>query len=223
MGILITLLSLVFGISVFLYIKSSEQEKWRISGEKESRNKQYEHYITIRLEDPVSEDTINIATSLKEYGNHQKWLKKIITILEEEYKRLNLDIFSDKGINLFQKHEDIDSVFNKSGQYEKICKYLHKTQIIELTEDIENILKNLHNSDLVSTEEDINADSKDELEFLKNRVLVLAYEKKERSEIIQVLKKENKDKENFKIWCENNIWNITYLVDGELIENKFKN
>ena len=31
-----------------------------------------------------------------------------------------------------------------------------------------------------------------------------------------------KDKENFKIWCENNIWNITYLDDGDLIETKFK-
>ena len=161
MGILITLLSLFFGIGIFFYTKRSEQKKWKISGEKELKNKQYEHYKTIRLEDPVSEETINIATSLHEYGNHQKWLKKIITILEEEYKILNLDIFSDKGINLSQKHEDIDLVFNKSGQYEKICEYLHKTQIIELTEDIENILKNLHNSDLVSTEEDINADSKD--------------------------------------------------------------
>ena len=222
MGILITLLSLVFGISIFLYIKRSEQKHWKISGEKELKNKQYEHYQTIRLADPVSEETINIATSLQEYGNHQKWLKKIITILEEEYKRLNLEIFSDKGINLSEKHEDIDSVFNKSGQYEKICKYLHKTQIIELAEDIENTLKNLHNSDLVSTEEDINDDSKEELESLKNRVLVLAYEKKERSEIIKVLKKENNDKENFKIWCENNIWNINYLVDGKLIENRFK-
>ncbi len=222
MGILIILLSVVFGIGIFLYIKRSEQKKWRISGEKELKNQQYEHYKTIRLENPVSEETINIATSLQEYGKHQKWLKKIITILEEEYKRLNLDIFSDEGINLSQKHEDIDSVFNKSGQYEKICKYLHKTQIIELTEDIENTLKKLHNNDLVNTEEDINDDSKEELESLKNRVLVLANEKKERSEIINVLKKENKDKEDFKIWCENNIWNITYLVDGELIENKFK-
>ena len=222
MGILIILLSVVFGIGIFLYIKRSEQKKWRISGEKELKNQQYEHYKTIRLENPVSEETINIATSLQEYGKHQKWLKKIITILEEEYKRLNLDIFSDEGINLSQKHEDIDSVFNKSGQYEKICKYLHKTQIIELTEDIENTLKKLHNNDLVSTEEDINDDSKEELQSLKNRVLVLANEKKERSEIIKVLKKENKDKSDFKIWCENNIWNITYLDDGDLIETKFK-
>ena len=217
MDILIIFISLVFGISIFLYIKRSEQKQWKISGEKELKNKQYEHYKTIRLEDPVSEETINIATSLQEYGSHQKWLKEIINILEEEYKRLNLDIFSDEGINLSQKHEDIDLVFNKSGQYEKICKYLHKKQIKELTEDIENTLKNLDNKDL-----DRSDDSKEELESLKNRVLALTYEKKERSEIIKVLKKENKDKKDFKIWCENNFWNITYLVDGELIETKFK-
>ena len=222
MGILITFISLVFGIGIFLYIKRSEQKQWKISGEKDLKNQQYEHYKSIRLEDPVSEETINIATSLQEYGNHQKWLKEIIVILEEEYKRLNLDIFSDEGINLSQKHDDIDLVFSKSGQYEKICKYLHKKQIKELTEDIENTLKNLHNKDLSFTEADINDESKEELESLKNRVFVLTYEKKERSEIIKTLKKENADKKDFKIWCENNIWNITYLVDGELIEKKFK-
>ena len=217
MDILITFIVLVFGISIFLYIKRSEQKQWKISGEKELKNIQYEHYKTIRLEDPVSEETINIATSLQEYGNHQKWLKEIINILEEEYKRLNLDIFSDEGINLSQEHEDIDLVFNKSGQYEKICKYLHKKQIKELTEDIENALKILDNKDLDSSD-----NSKEELESLNNRVLELTYEKKERSEIIKVLKKENIDKKDFKIWCENNFWNITYLVDGELIETKFK-
>ena len=222
MGILITFISLVFGIGIFLYIKKIEQKQWKISGEKELKNKQYEHYKTIRLEDPVSEDTINSATSLQEYGNHQKWLKEITTILEEEYKRLNLDIFSDDRINLSQKHEDIDSVFNKSGQYDKICTYLHKKQIKELTEDIENTIKNLPNNTLARTKEDINDVIKEELESLKKRVFVLTCEKKERSEIIKVLKKENKDKIDFKIWCENNIWNITYLDDGDLIETKFK-
>ena len=41
MGILITFISLVFGIGIFLYIKKIEQKQWKISGEKELKNKQY--------------------------------------------------------------------------------------------------------------------------------------------------------------------------------------
>ena len=142
MGTLIFFICLVIGIGLFLYIKRSEQKQWKISGEKELKNKQYEHYKSLRIDDPVSEETISLATRLKEYSNHQKWLKEILKVLEEEYKIHNLDIFSSNGVNLSEKHEDVDNVFNNSGQYEKICNYLQRRSIKELQEDIENKLNN---------------------------------------------------------------------------------
>ena len=222
MGTLIFFICLIFGIGIFIYIKSSEKKQWKISGEKELKNKQYEHYLSLRIDEPVSEETIYIATNLKEYSNHQKWLKDILGILEEEYKIQNLDIFSDVGISLSEKHEDIDQVFNNSGQYENICKYLQKRPIKELQEDIENKVKNINenkNEDHILIENDEN---NKELESLKNRVLNLIYEKKERAEIIKVIKKENKDKKNFKIWCENKVWNINYFVENEIQQIKFR-
>jgi hypothetical protein len=222
MGTLIFFICLIFGIGIFIYIKSSEKKQWKISGEKELKNKQYEHYLSLRIDEPVSEETINIATNLKEYSNHQKWLKDILGILEEEYKIQNLDIFSDEGISLSEKHEDIDQVFNNSGQYENICKYLQKRPIKELQEDIENKVKIINentNKDHILIENDEN---NKELESLKNRVLNLIYEKKERAEIIKVIKKENKDKKNFKIWCENKVWNINYFVENEIQQIKFR-
>jgi hypothetical protein len=222
MGTLIFFICLIFGIGIFIYIKSSEKKQWKISGEKELKNKQYEHYLSLRIDEPVSEETINIATSLKEYSNHQKWLKDILGTLEEEYKIQNLDIFSDVGISLSEKHEDIDQVFNNSGQYENICKYLQKRPIKELQEDIENKIKIINeniNKDHILIENDEN---NKELESLKNRVLNLIYEKKERAEIIKVIKKENNDKINFKIWCENKVWNINYFVENEIQQIKFR-
>ena len=101
-----------------------------------------------------------------------------------------------------EKHEDVDYVFNNSGQYEKICKYLQRRPIKELQEDIENKLNNSEDSE---EEKDLQAIKKnrEELENLKDRVLSLIYEKRDRPEIIKIIKKENKDKEDFKIWCEN--------------------
>ena len=221
MGTLIFFICLVIGIGLFLYIKRSEQKQWKISGEKELKNKQYEHYKSLRIDDPVSEETISLATRLKEYSNHQKWLKEILKVLEEEYKIHNLDIFSSNGVNLSEKHEDVDNVFNNSGQYEKICKYLQRRPIKELQEDIENKLNNSEDSE---EEKDLQAIKKnrEELENLKNRVLSLIYEKRDRPEIIKIIKKENKDKENFKIWCENQVWNINYCLNSEIQEIKFK-
>ena len=221
MGTLIFFICLVIGIGLFFYIKRSEQKQWKISGEKELKNKQYEHYKSLRIDDPVSEETISLATSLKEYSNHQKWLKEILKVLEEEYKIHNLDIFSSNGVNLSVKHEDVDYVFNSSGQYEKICKYLQRRPINELQEDIENKLNNSEDSE---EEKDLQAIKKnrEELENLKDRVLSLIYEKRDRPEIIKIIKKENKDKEDFKIWCENQIWNINYYLNSEIQEIKFK-
>ena len=223
MGTLIFFICLVTGIGLFFYIKRSEQKQWKISGEKELKNKQYEHYKSLRIDDPVSEETISLATRLKEYSNHQKWLKEILKVLEEEYKIHNLDIFSSNGVNLSEKHEDVDNVFNNSGQYEKICKYLQRRSIKELQEDIEN---KLNNSEENSEEEekDLQAIKKnrEELENLKDRVLSLIYEKRDRPEIIKIIKKENKDKEDFKIWCENQVWNINYYLNSEIQEIKFK-
>ena len=68
MGTLIFFICLVIGIGLFFYIKRSEQKQWKISGEKELKNKQYEHYKSLRIDDPVSEETISLATSLKEIG-----------------------------------------------------------------------------------------------------------------------------------------------------------
>ena len=99
MGTLIFFICLVIGIGLFFYIKRSEQKQWKISGEKELKNKQYEHYKSLRIDDPVSEETISLATRLKEYSNHQKWLKEILKVLEEEYKIHNLDIFSSNGVH----------------------------------------------------------------------------------------------------------------------------
>ena len=221
MGTLIFFICLVIGIGLFFYIKRSEQKQWKISGEKELKNKQYEHYKSLRIDDPVSEETISLATRLKEYSNHQKWLKEILKVLEEEYKIHNLDIFSSNGVNLSEKHEDVDYVFNKSGQYEKICKYLQRRPIKELQEDIENKLNYSEDSE---EEKDLQAIKKnrEELENLKDRVLSLIYEKRDRPEIIKIIKKENKDKEDFKIWCENQIWNINYYLNSEIQEIKFK-
>ena len=221
MGTLIFFICLVTGIGLFFYIKRSEQKQWKISGEKELKNKQYEHYKSLRIDDPVSEETISLATSLKEYSNHQKWLKEILKVLEEEYKIHNLDIFSSNGVNLSEKHEDVDNVFNNSGQYEKICKYLQRRSIKELQEDIENKLNNSEDSE---EEKDLQAIKKnrEELENLKDRVLSLIYEKRDRPEIIKIIKKENKDKEDFKIWCENQVWNINYFLNSEIQEIKFK-
>ena len=222
MGTLIFFICLIFGIGIFIYIKRSEKKQWKISGENELKNKQYEHYLSLRLDAPVSEETINIATSLKEYSNHQKWLKEILGTLEEEYKIHNLDIFSDQGISLSEKHEDIDEVFNNSGQYENICKYLQKRPIKELQEDIENKIKNVNEAQNKEHILDKTDQNNKDLENLKNRVLNLIYEKKERAEIIKVIKKENKDRKDFKIWCENKVWNINYLVESEIQQIKFK-
>ena len=221
MGTLIFFICLVIGIGLFFYIKRSEQKQWKISGEKELKNKQYEHYKSLRIDDPVSEETISLATRLKEYSNHQKWLKEILKVLEEEYKIHNLDIFSSNGVNLSEKHEDVDYVFNSSGQYEKICKYLQRRPIKELQEDIENKLNYSEDSE---EEKDLQAIKKnrEELENLKDRVLSLIYEKRDRPEIIKIIKKENKDKEDFKIWCENQVWNINYYLNSEIQEIKFK-
>ena len=87
MGTLIFFICLIFGIGIFIYIKESEKKQWKISGEKELKNKQYEHYLSLRVDEPVSEETINIATSLKEYSNHQKWLKEILGTLEPRTPR----------------------------------------------------------------------------------------------------------------------------------------
>ena len=222
MGTLIFFICLVIGIGLFFYIKRSEQKQWKISGEKELKNKQYEHYKSLRIDDPVSEETISLATRLKEYSNHQKWLKEILKVLEEEYKIHNLDIFSSNGVNLSEKHEDVDNVFNNSGQYENICEYLQRRPIKELQEDIENKLNNSEEN----SEEEKNLQAikknREELENLKNRVLSLIYEKRDRPEIIKIIKKENKDKEDFKIWCENQVWNINYFLNSEIQEIKFK-
>ena len=40
------------------------------------------------------------AHSYKEYSSHQKWLKEVLRVLEEEYKIHNLDIFSSNGQSL---------------------------------------------------------------------------------------------------------------------------
>ena len=222
MGTLIFFICLVIGIGLFFYIKKSEQKQWKISGEKELKNKQYEHYKSLRIDDPVSEETISLATRLKEYSNHQKWLKEILKVLEEEYKIHNLDIFSSNGVNLSEKHEDVDCVFNNSGQYEKICEYLQRRPIKELQEDIENMLSNSEENSGEKKDLQVTKKNREELENLKDRVLSLIYEKRDRPEIIKIIKKENKDKEDFKIWCENQVWNINYYLNSEIQEIKFK-
>lgn len=222
MGTLIFFICLVIGIGLFFYIKRSEQKQWKISGEKELKNKQYEHYKSLRIDDPVSEETISLATRLKEYSNHQKWLKEILKVLEEEYKIHNLDIFSSNGVNLSEKHEDVDCVFNNSGQYEKICEYLQRRPIKELQEDIENMLSNSEENSGEKKDLQVTKKNREELENLKDRVLSLIYEKRDRPEIIKIIKKENKDKEDFKIWCENQVWNINYYLNSEIQEIKFK-
>ena len=222
MGTLIFFICLVIGIGLFFYIKRSEQKQWKISGEKELKNKQYEHYKSLRIDDPVSEETISLATRLKEYSNHQKWLKEILKVLEEEYKIHNLDIFSSNGVNLSEKHEDVDYVFNNSGQYEKICEYLQRRPIKELQEDIENMLSNSEENLEEKKDLQVIKKNREKLENLKKRVLYLIHEKKDRPEIIKIIKKENNDKEDFKIWCENQVWNINYYLNSEIQEIKFK-
>ena len=219
MATLIFVLSLIFGVGVFFYFKQSEKEQWKISGKKELKVKQYENYYLIRIKEPVNQETINLVTSLQEYNTHQKWLKEIINILEEEYKKNNLDIFSENSLNLSEKHKEIDEVINKEGNYKEICKYLQRRPIKELQEDLNKIIFN-NKSDM--TENETSKEQNEELYNLKNRVLNLIKEEIDRSEIIKIMKRENLDKEDFKIWCENRTWNINYFYEGNLQDIKFQ-
>ena len=50
MGILITFISLVSGIGIYIYILQSEKKQYKISGEKELKERQYESYKELRIE-----------------------------------------------------------------------------------------------------------------------------------------------------------------------------
>ena len=230
MGILITFISLVSGIGIYIYILQSEKKQYKISGEKELKERQYESYKELRIEDPVSEELINLATSLKEYSNHQKWIKELIEVLEDEYKKNNLDIFSEEGLDLkftdedkSEVFKDANELFNNKGNYENICKYLKRAPIKELCEDLENFIPN--NDKEADTQKDNNKETsikKDEfLDSLKSKVLTLVNEHWDRSSIINTLKKENEDKDNFRIWCENDVWKISYKNNKKTLSIKF--
>ena len=230
MGILITFISLVSGIGIYIYILQSEKKQYKISGEKELKERQYESYKELRIEDPVSEELINLATSLKEYSNHQKWIKELIEVLEDEYKKNNLDIFSEEGLDLkftdedkSEVFKDANELFNNKGNYEDICKYLKRAPIKELCEDLENFIPN--NDKEADTQKDNNKETsikKDEfLDSLKSKVLTLVNEHWDRSSIINTLKKENEDKDNFRIWCENDVWKISYKNNKKTLSIKF--
>tara|TARA_B100000965_G_scaffold276541_1_gene234357 strand:+ start:197 stop:871 length:675 start_codon:yes stop_codon:yes gene_type:complete len=223
MGTLIFVFSIICGVGVFIYTKQSEQKQWRISGEKEVKKKQFENYYSLRIQDPVSEEIINLATSLREYNSHQKWLKEIVHVLEENYKINNLDIFDVNGLKLPEKHSEINDVINKEGNYEKICKYIQRKPIEELLEDLNKNISYINNNNVKIEQHNSEFVENEQLYILKDNVINLLKKEKDRAEIIKIIKNENKDKKDFKIWCENKIWYINYLIDDNLQEIKFKN
>ena len=223
MGTLIFVFSIICGVGIFIYTKQSEQKQWRISGKKELKKKQFENYYSLRIQDPVSEEIINLATSLREYNSHQKWLKEIVHVLEENYKKNNLDIFDENGLKLPEKHSEIIDVINKEGNYEKICEYLQRKPIEELLEDLNKNISNINNNNVKIEQHNSESEENDQLYILKDNVINLLKNEKDRAEIIKIIKNENKDKKDFKIWCENKIWYINYLIDDNLQEIKFKN
>lgn len=139
----------------------------------------------------------------------QAWLRSLIEQLENQYRRHNIDIFKDGNFDTYSFNKnDIAKVVLIAGNYRKLCKSLNHPVFEELEKDLEKFI----------SQKELEAKKKKERHALLLRELglelgALVKNGATNKEIIDTISKAQKYtplNPNFKIWCENEIWYVSY-------------
>ena len=191
-------------------------EDQRIRGEKQRKRIEEEieeEFDKLKYDEPTSAKAIELATllhgSLKPY---ETWLLEEVESLEKLYS-YDSETALEEIRNV--KTGKFKSLFSESEKYIGICEFLKREIIVELIEDFQKLL----DQDVVlGVETDSNIDDiltdYDLEEWVKKQLTVYEREKKEREEIIKLVKAEafQKFKKVLTISCVNSEW----IINGNI-------
>ena len=139
----------------------------------------------------------------------QAWLRSLIEQLENQYRRHNIDIFKDGNFDTYSFNKnDIAKVVLIAGNYRNLCKSLNHPVFEELEKDLEKFI----------SQKELETKKKKERHALLLRELglelgALVENGATNKEIIDTISKAPKYTSlnpNFRIWCENEIWYVSY-------------
>ena len=139
----------------------------------------------------------------------QAWLRSLIELLENQYRRHNIDIFKDGNFDTYSFNKnDIAKVVLIPGNYRNLCKSLNHPVFEELEKDLEEFI----------SQKELDTKRKEQQHALLLKELglelgALVEDGATNKEIIDTISRAEKYMSlnpNFKIWRENEIWYVSY-------------
>ena len=142
-------------------------------------------------------------------SEQQAWLRPLIEQLENQSRRHNIDIFKDGNFDTYSfNKDDIAKVFLIEGNYKKLCQFLNRPVFKELEQDLEHFIGEKNRE--AKKKRERHSLLLKELELELGALVGSGGTNKEIIDAIVESRKYTSLSPNFKMWCENEIWYVSF-------------